>query len=120
MKNTNPKVLSGTISGTTPIVGAAIDASQMYQASFQFTTVDTLAAGTYKIQMSNDPQPNGTFAPNTFTHWSDIASASATVTANTQAAAIILLVVTARALRVVFTPTAGSGTAVVNMFSINV
>jgi len=120
MKNSNNTVLSGTISGTTPINGSAIDASQIYQASFQFSTASTTAAGIYKVQMSNDIQASGTFNPSTYMHWSDISGATVTVTANVQAASIILSTVCARALRVVFTPSSGTGSVIVNMFTINV
>jgi hypothetical protein len=117
MKNTNALVLSGAATGN--VTGTAIDGSQMYQASFQVISGDAAVAGTVKIQMSNDLQPQGTFNPSAYTNWSDIPSATSTVVAGS-GPPIILSVVSARAIRVVFTRTGGATTIKVNMFSINI
>jgi len=117
MKNVNPQTPVLTGLATASINGSAIDASQMYQVSFQTVTLDTAAAGTMKIQMSNDPQPAGTYTNFTPTNWSDIPNSTSTVTAGV-ASPIILSVVSARWLRVVFTRSAGTLTINVNMFAI--
>lgn len=65
----NTTILSG--SNATTASGAAIDASQLISASFQTHFGDNQAAGTIKIQVSNDHDA---------THWTDIPTKSSTIT----------------------------------------
>lgn len=119
MKNTNAVVLSAL--GDASRTGAAIDASQIYQATFQPIFVDATATGTVKIQMSNDVCNSGTL-PSSFTptHWSDIPSATSTITSGV-GAPITLSITSVRWLRVVFTRSAGGASLVtVTMFAIDI
>lgn len=105
--------------------GGAIDSNQLISASFQTIFGDVNAAGTVKIQASNDIYnakynfPQGLFVP---THWSDIASATATVTAGV--CPLITLdqsKLCYRWLRVVFTSSgAGATTIVTTMFALSI
>lgn len=112
MKRTNPTVLSGAATGN--VTGAAISASLLIQGSFQIVTGDAAVAGTVKIQMSNDQNPAGDYdAGFTPTNWSDIPSATSTVTAGV-GAPILLTTMAYRFIRVVFTRSAGTTTIIVN------
>lgn len=116
MKYVNNDVLSAL--DNTSRTSAKIDASQLCVASFQSVFGDTDAAGTVKIQMSNDVCPVG-YLPDTFTPttWSDIPSATSAITAGVGAP--IKIDVAYRWLRVVFTSTnPGASTITVNMFAI--
>ncbi len=98
--------------------GAKIDARQLYNACFQVLFSDTDAAGTVKIQASNDAPPNGAMTADfTPTHWGDITSATVTVTAGVPTAAFIRLPdLCFTWVRAVFTQTTpGTGTVTVLM-----
>ena len=62
--------------------GMQVDTNQILCASFQAVFGDATAVGTVKIQASNDIYNSG-YTPGSFavTNWSDIPSASATITA---------------------------------------
>lgn len=79
MQNLNINVLSADddISRN----GSAIRADQLYAASFVAIFSDVAAAGTVKLQASNDKPQSGSLAPFTPTNWKDISGASATVVA---------------------------------------
>lgn len=117
MKNVNATVISNTSAASRN--SSQIDASQLYQASFQTIFAQSDVTGTVKIQMSNDLMPSGMAnTAFTVTNWSDIPNATATITAGV-VAPIILSVVSARWLRVVFTRSGGStGAVTCNMFGI--
>ncbi len=88
--------------------GSKIDSGQLINASFHTYFGDATAAGTVKIQASNDPVPNGAmrfqFTP---TNWVDIPNASATITAGTSSL-ISLANIAYNWIRVVWTST-GTG-----------
>lgn len=119
MKTVNANVLSAA--DTASINGPAIIADQLVSVSFQALFADTAAAGTVKIQASNDIPPAGNI-PNNFvpTHWSDVASATSTVVAGV-APIILIPQISFRWLRVSFTATTvGTSTMSVNMFAFGV
>lgn len=113
MRSVNCAVLSAADDVTR--TGGKVDSNQLYKASFQTIFGDTSAAGTIKIQMSNDTGAQNNLAVDfTPTNWSDIPSATATVTAGVVAP--ILIDLCYRWIRVVFTQSnAGSTTVVCNM-----
>lgn len=93
--------------------GLAQDSGQLISASFQFIIGDTDAAGTVKIQASNDILITGdapTFVP---THWSDIPNATATFLAGAQPALIVVPNMAFRWIRAVFTETTPGATTVI-------
>jgi hypothetical protein len=117
MKNVSCNVLSA--SDATSQNGAQIDSNQLAAASFQALFGDSSAAGTLKIQMSNDIFLES-YQPSNFTvsNWTDIPSATATVTAGASAV-IMLPEISYRWMRVVFTSSvAGSTTINVQMFAL--
>lgn len=117
MKYANFTVLTG--SDAASIIGSKIDSSQLVSASFHGFFTDAAVAGAMKIQVSNDPCPINYLPANfTPTHWVDLPSATATVTAGA-AVVIPLPQITYRWMRVVVTQSSvGTGTTQVNMFSI--
>lgn len=118
MRYTNPIALSGAATGS--LNGTAIPTTQALQSSFQIVTGDTAVAGTVKLQMSNDQNPSGdydkTFVP---TNWSDIPSATSTVTAGV-GPCIQLANMAFRYIRVVFTRTGGTTTITVNAMILSI
>lgn len=99
---------------------AAVDANQLISASFMAYFGDSTAAGTFKIQASNDPnvqgQPTG-FVP---TNWVDIPSATTSIASG--ASALITIPQTSyRWMRVVYTRSGGGSTTInVNMNALSV
>lgn len=96
--------------------GAKIDSGQLVNCSFHIIFSDTDAAGSVKIQASNDPVPSGAqrnqFTP---TNWVDIPSASVTITAGGQKL-ISLPNIAYNWMRVVWTQTTpGTGNLIVYM-----
>lgn len=94
--------------------GPAIDSNQAVSGSFAPVLGDVTAAGTVKIQCSND-NPNGQYR-NTFTptNWNDIPSATSTITSGV-GPAIVLPNMAFGYIRAVFTSSSGgSSTIVVN------
>lgn len=99
MRNVNVNVLSASDHLTSN--SSAIDAGQLVSASFHAYFGDTSAAGTLKLQASNDVDPFGKVP----THWVDVPSQSAAVTSG--GSVLITLVNNAyRWLRAVYTTTA--------------
>lgn len=101
--------------------GGKIDASQLVNMSFHSYCSDTDAAGSVKIQASNDPVGSGALRQQfTPSHWVDIPNATATITAGS-ATFISLTGVAVGWVRVIFTQTnAGTGTIVVNLNAVGV
>jgi hypothetical protein len=117
MKQVNVLVLTGPDTSTQ--IGAAIDASQLVSASFHAYFGDVTAAGTMKIQASNDLDPQGPVSSFVPTHWADIPSATVATTLGAPQL-ITIQVLSYRWLRVVYTYTSGgSSTVTVNMFAIS-
>lgn len=98
-----------------------IDLSQLVSLSFHTYFGDATAAGSVKIQASNDLCPPGNLPSSfTVTNWVDIPSASATITSGAPALITINQVVY-RWARVVFTNVSGGSTTLtVNMFGISI
>lgn len=95
-----------------------IDASAMVGFSVQASFTDAAAAGTLKVQFSNDHYGSGNlpfdFTP---TNWSDITGASVVVAAGA-VSAILFTNVSYQWLRLVWTRTAGAGTFTATLKSI--
>jgi hypothetical protein len=114
MRNVNCIVLSAP--DTASQNGIQIDSNQLVAASFQAVFGDTDAAGDIKIQMSNDIC-NDRYQASAFTvtNWTDVPSATASVTSG---ASVVISIpqMCYRWIRVVFTSSnAGATTIVVNM-----
>lgn len=106
MRRVNVNVLSAGDSLTTN--GSTVDSNQLVSASFHAYFGDTNAAGTFKLQASNDTTPEGYdalqsgFAP---THWVDVPNQTANITSG--AGAILTIAQSAyRWIRAVYTSTA--------------
>lgn len=101
--------------------GSTVDSGQLISASFHFILGDTTAAGTFKVQASNDELGNGnpqTFAP---TNWVDIPSASVTYTAGTTQGLVTIASMAYRWVRAVSTiTTPGSTTVTCNLMAFSV
>lgn len=109
MRNINASVLSGV--DTASQNGAQLDTNQWVSASFQIVFADATAVGTFKLQASNDvcpPQQSSNF---TVTNWTDIPSATASITAGASAL-ISLANVNYRWIRAVYTRASGGSTTV--------
>lgn len=117
-KHTSSLVLSApdTVSQTS----AAIDAVELYAASFQASFGDASAAGTIHLEASNDIT-HAQYIPATFTptNWTIVPNTTETVTAG--ASTLIPYTLSSyRWLRVVFTSSAaGTTTITVNMFALS-
>jgi len=109
MRVTNIVVLSGSDTGN--VTGSAIDANQLYQASFQVFTGDVTAAGTVKIQMSNDVCTSNALAF-TPTNWTDILNASISVASGVAANPIEIANMKYRWIRAVYTRSGGGSTTI--------
>lgn len=116
MRNVNVAIL-GPISDTVSQNGAQIDSNQLISASFQAVLGDTSAAGTFLIQGSNDVAPLQYSSSTTFivTNWTNIPSATASITAG-GSAMITIASMCYRWVRAVYTSSSGgSSTITVNM-----
>lgn len=113
MKQFNDPVVNAANNASTNF--PALDSQQLYGASFIVSFTDAAAAGTLKIQASNDP----TADPNNFvpTHWIDVPSASVVVAAGATSNVPMPAQFCFRWLRVVWTRTAGAGKFTVNMYA---
>ncbi len=104
MRNVNYNVLSAADNVNT--TGGKVDSNQLVSASFHAYFGDANAAGTFKLQASNDPSTVRNLpADFTPTNWVDIPNQSAVIVAGASA----LLTITASAyrwLRAVYTNTA--------------
>lgn len=109
MRNLNQTILSAV--DTASVNGAAVDSNQLVSASFQSVFGDVTAAGTVKIQASNDVPVSSrqSFTP---TNWSDIPSATATVTAGV-APLIVIANMSFGYIRAVYTRTGGGTTTII-------
>lgn len=119
MRRVNVAVLQAV--DTSSQNGIQMDSNQLIQASFQPIFGDASAAGTVKVQMSND-LASCTAQPGDFvvTNWSDIPGATSTVVAGV-APPISLANMAFRWIRVVFTRTSGgSSTVTVNMLAMSI
>lgn len=113
MRNLNCQILSGPDTSTQ--TGKAVDTNQLFSASFQSIFGDLSAAGTVKIQASNDEPPAGNMAPFTPTNWSDIPSATSTI-ASGVGPIITLASINYKWIRAIYTSgSGGSSTVIVNM-----
>lgn len=115
MKYVNAIILSGADTGD--LTGSQIDTSQIFQGSWQIIAADSTAAGTIKIQVSNDLCPEGNL-PSSFTvsNWSDLSGASSTLSAG-GIALIPKTDLAYRWMRAVFTySSGGSSTLIVQFF----
>lgn len=104
MRNLCLSVLSAGDSITTN--GSQIDSNQLVSASFHAYFGDTNAAGTFKLQASNDPCAFGNLAQDfVVSHWVDVPSQSASIVAGASAL-LIIPNMTYRWIRAVYTNTA--------------
>lgn len=125
MRKVNVNVLSAV--DTASATGVLIDSDQLIVASFHAYFGDATAAGTVKVQASNDLAPVGNMAlPSNFapTNWVDVpAMADSVVTATVASgtsACLVLSHCTYRWLRVVYTRSSGGSTTInVNMFALS-
>lgn len=89
-----------------------LDVNQLINLTFQTIMGDVSAAGTVKIQGSNDnPAAHGnrqTFIP---THWSDIPNATSTI-ASGVGPLIVIANVACQYMRAVYTKTSGGSTTI--------
>lgn len=115
MRNLQATILSGASSGS--VTGSAIDVGQTMSASFQVVTAAVDAAGTVKIQISNDnPGANGLAVQGSFvpTNWSDLTSATITV-ASGAGAPLVLPNMCFRWIRAIYTRSGGGSAAVITI-----
>lgn len=99
---------TGTQTGT-----IILDTNQLINITFQTIMGDATAAGTVKIQGSNDnPAPSGNRKPFTPTNWSDIPNATSTIALGV-GPLIVLQNVACQYMRVVYTRTSGGSTTVI-------
>lgn len=105
MRNVSAELTLGTADADR--TSGKIDCNQLVNMSVQtIITGGTTAAGTMKVQGSNDLPSNNNRQDFTPTNWSDVPSATATVTAGV-APLIVLSNVACQWVRVVFTRSAG-------------
>lgn len=113
MRNSQINILSAVDTGSA--TGGAIDVGQIISASFQVITGDADAAGTVKLQMSNDLTlgvPRTNFTPS---NWSDIPNATSTV-ASGVAPPITIASMCYSYIRAIYTRSGGGSTTInVNM-----
>lgn len=119
MRKLSQLVLSGADTGS--VNGSQLDCGEWVSASFQIVFGDSTAAGTFKLQASNDIfQPGGQSSNFTVTNWTDIPSATATI-ASGASALITVNVMSYRWIRAVYTRASGGSTTVsVNVLALSV
>lgn len=119
MRNTNCAVLSALDDVTR--TGGKVDANQLVSASFHLSYSDGTAAGSFKIQASNDVCGYGNVAAAfTPTNWVDVPSATATVAAGAQGL-VTIANMSYRWVRVIWTQTTpGIGTVTCNMNALSI
>jgi hypothetical protein len=91
--------------------GAAITCLNAVQGSFIPVCGDTTAAGTLKIQASNDFSANGFLGPFTPSAWADIPNATSTI-ASGVGPAIVIPQMAFQYIRAVYTSTGGGSTTI--------
>lgn len=102
MTPANPKILDAVANSGT-VVSAAVDARFLWSATVQAAFTDGAAAGTLKLQSSNDPAAQ--------THWNDIPSATASVASGaTTTTPILSTPLCYQWIRVAFASSGGAGT----------
>jgi hypothetical protein len=114
MRNAQVQILNAA--DTASVNGSAFDVNQAVSASFQIVCGDATAAGTVKLQVSNDIVSNGGDRKNfTPTNWSDIPNATSAVSSGV-GPAIVIGNMCFSYIRAVYTRTSGgSTTIIVNM-----
>lgn len=113
MRNAVVTVLSAP--DTASATGSGFNVNQAVSASFVSVFGDATAAGTLKIQASNDFPIAGELAPFTPTNWADIPNATSTAVAGV-APTIVIANMCFQFIRLVYTRTGGGTTTVsVNM-----
>lgn len=116
MKYVNATIMSGADTGS--VTGGQIDTSQVVSASFQPVTGDSDAAGTVKLQASNDLDLQGTVSNFAVTNWTDITSATSTI-ASGVGPLIEVANMKYRWIRAIYTRSSGGSTTIsVNMFGV--
>lgn len=110
MKNTN-FLLANDLANTAGAKNTdKVDCQQLFAASFIAVFTDGAAAGTLKIQGSNDPCPYSNLAADfTPTNWVDIPSASVVV-ASGATSTVMLTQIAYRWIRAVWTRSGAAGT----------
>lgn len=112
MRNIPITIATGTSAAT--ITGSAQYVGQGAAASFIFVTADATAAGTLKVQGSNEPPAKGTnvelYVPSA-SSFADISSATSTI-ATGVGPAIVLANLPFQFVRVIWTRSAGASSAV--------
>lgn len=119
MRNTCITILSADDSVNQ--IGTKFDANQLVSASFIASFGDATAAGTVKIQVSNDPPVGSSNLVKDFTptNWVD-SGQSATITSGTSAA-LLIPNMSYRWLRAVWTNSSGGSTLItVNMNALSI
>lgn len=113
------KIVLSSANGST-LNGDTLDSNQWVSCSFQIVTGGTADGGTVKLQMSNDQDSASNMAgPANFqpTNWSDIPSATSTVTAGV-GSPITIANSAYRWLRAVYTKSAGTDAVTIQVFAI--
>lgn len=112
MRIVNESIISAVTNAS--FNGAAIPARDIYAGSFMAIFSDAAAAGTMKVQYSNDPAA-GKLIPNAVpVNWVDVPSASVVVAAGATSSIPMPQMFAFQWLRLVWTRTAGAGTITVN------
>lgn len=112
MRQANSQILS-TVANTGTVASKAVPAEYLLGATVQATFTDNTAAGTLKLQGSNDPS---TVTP---TNWNDVPNSSIAVTAGaTSCTPPLSAYLCYNWLRVVFVSSAGAGTITANLQTI--
>lgn len=116
MRNAQVVILSAVDTAT--VNGSAYDVGQVVSASFVPSFGDVTAAGTIKLQASNDnPGTQLNFTPS---NWADVPNATSTVAAGV-GPAIVVANMCFRYIRAVYTRTSGgSSTITVTMNSLSI
>lgn len=118
MRNVQKIILNDVDTAT--VTGGSINTGQWVSASFQPIFGDVTAAGTVKIQGSNDFSAGGTQMPITPTNWSDIPNATSVI-ASGVGSMILIPNMAFQWVRAVYTRTGGgSSTIIVNANALSI
>jgi hypothetical protein len=118
MRNSQVQIMSDVNTGN--ITGAAQDVNQIVSASFCIVNGDATAAGTVKLQCSNDIVSNHSRVNFTPTNWCDIPNATSTVAAGV-GPAIVIPNMCFSYIRAVYTRSSGGSTTMqVNMNTLSI
>lgn len=118
MRQVQVQILSGDDSGN--ITGSALDVNQIVSASFAPVCGDNTAAGTLKLQVSNDLVSNNSRQNFTPTNWCDIPNATSTISAGV-GPAIVIGNMCFSYIRAVYTRSSGGTTTLkVNMNGLSI